>query len=149
MCKNGLTRYRTTDFDLTSPDEPTALSAALANRGFDLARAIMQYSDGVWFCGFAWCGSDVGYDNPESEIADALSAIESLDPLVRAAWDGCSFRLFDMAFDCGVEPDYFRQDLSAAILVRLAAVGATLRITLYPDRETGPAAPCDAPDSAS
>jgi hypothetical protein len=143
---DGITRYRTTDLDLTSPADPTALATALVGRGFALARRVVQYPDGEWFCGFAWSGSDEGYDGPESEIADMLGAIESLDPLARSAWEGCSRRLFDSAFDCGPEPFHFYRDLSAGLLVRLAAAGATVRITLYPDRETGPGAPGAATD---
>jgi hypothetical protein len=135
----AITRYCTTDLDLYSAEDPTALVAAFEIRGFMLMRPVTQYSDGEWFCGFSTGGGN--YDEPEPHLAAILAVIEALDPPSRSAWAGCSRRLFDIGYDCVREPFAFRQELSAEILVRLAAVGATLRITLYSDPETRPAEP--------
>ena len=70
-----------------------------------------------------------------------LTVIEALHSPFRSAWAGCSQRVFDIAYDCGREPFAFRQELSAETLGRLAAAGASLRITLYSDPETSPAEP--------
>lgn len=133
------TRYCTTDLDLYSADDLTALAAAFEMRGFMLARPVTQFSDGEWFCGFSTGGGL--YDEPEPHLAAILTVIERLDSPARSAWAGCSRRLFDIGYDCGLAPFAFRQDISAETLVRLAAVGATLRITLYADPETSSAAP--------
>jgi hypothetical protein len=139
----AVTRYCNTDLDLYSPNELTALAAALERRGLALMRPVMRITEG-WFCGFSWGGEC--FDAPEQSISAMLAAIEALDPPLRSAWAGCSLRVFDIGYDCGKEPFAFRQELSAGILVRLTAVGATLRITLYSDPETSPAEPDAAPD---
>lgn len=134
-----ITRYCTTDLDLYSAADLTALAAAFEQRGFRLARPVTQFSDGSWFCGFSTGGGT--YDEPEPHLAVILAVVESLDAPARSAWTACAQRCFDLGYDCGLEPFAFRQELSAATLARLAAVGATLRITLYSDPGTTPAAP--------
>ena len=91
------------------------------------------------------------YDGPEPEVAAMLAAVEALDPPERAAWDGCSRREFDIAYDCGVRPFSVRHDLSAGMLARLAAAGGSLRLTLYAldPKEIQPAEPGAAPDPAA
>lgn len=130
---DGITHYRNTDLDLTSADDLTELAAQLEARGLALMRRVIRLNDGQWFCGFSWGGD--WYDEPEPNIAVMLAVIEALDPPLRSAWAGCSLRVFDIGYDCGREPFAFHQELSAAILMRLAAVGATLRITLYSDSD--------------
>jgi hypothetical protein len=74
-------------------------------------------------------------------ISAMLVAIEALDPPLRSAWAACSLRVFDIGYDCGLAPFAFGQGLSAELLARLAAVGATLRFTLDSNPEASPAAP--------
>lgn len=113
----AVTRYRTTDLDLDSAEDPTALAAALQIRGLLPVRPVTKYPGGEWFCGFSPGGGD--YDEPEPHLADILAVIEGLDGPARSAWAGCSRRLFDIGYDCGREPFAFRQELSAETLVRL------------------------------
>jgi hypothetical protein len=129
---------------LDAADDLTSLAAALEVRGLALMRGVTRLNDGLWFCGFSWGGA--WYDEPEPNIAAMLAVIEALDPPLRSAWAGCSLRVFDIGYDCGREPFAFRQELPAEILVRLAAVGASLRVTLYSDPERRPAEPGAAPD---
>ena len=136
----AITRYCTTDLDLYSAEDLTALAAGLEVRGFAIARPLTHFANAGWFCGFSLC-SEEPYDEPEPQIAAMLAVVEGLDPPLRAAWERCSLRIFDPGYDCGREPFAFRQELSAGAIARLAAVGATLRITLYSDPETSPAEP--------
>ncbi len=62
------------------------------------------------------------------------AVIESLVPPLRSVWAGCSQREFNIGYDCGLEPWAFNQGLSADLLGRMAKAGASLRVTLYPDR---------------
>jgi len=141
-----ITSYRNTDLDLTSPRDLTALAAGLETRGLELMRRVTQITDKEWFCGFSWGGE--WFDEPEQSIGAMLAAIEALDPPLRSTWAGCSLRVFDLGYDCGKRPFAFHQELSAEILARLAAVGATLRFTLYSDPESDRAEPGAAPDPA-
>jgi hypothetical protein len=141
---DGITHYLTTDLDLYSTEDLAALAAGLEVRGFAIVRPLTRFGR-EWHCGFS-LRRDAEYDEPEPQIAAMLAAIEALDSPLRSAWAGCSLRLFDVGYDCGREPFVFRQELSTETLARLAAVGATVRVTLYADREEGPAGPPTAAD---
>lgn len=122
-------RIPRTDLDLDSPGDLTPLAVQFERRGIVVARPLTRGKQD-WFCGFA-LPSDDGGDGPESQITAALTVIESLDADLRAVWEACSLRLFDIGFDGGREPFHLQHGLSPATLARLAAVGGTLRITLY------------------
>jgi hypothetical protein len=98
-------------------------------RGLGLMRLVTRLTQG-WFCGFSWGGE--WFDEPEQSIIAMLAAVETLDPPLRSAWAGCSLRVFRIGYDCGKEPFYFRQELSAGTLGRLAAAGAANHALLRP-----------------
>lgn len=123
--------YLNTDLDLTSADDLTALAAAFEAAGVFPLR-VTRGEDGLWYACFE---TDEQHTEPEPNIAAMLAVVESLAPPLRPIWAGCSRREFNIGYDCGLEPWAFNQGLSAELLGRMAAAGASLRITLYPDRE--------------
>ena len=122
--------YLNTDLDVTSDIDLTDLAAALEASGV-FALHVTPDGNGTWYAIFE---TDESHEEPDSNIASLLAAIESLSPALRDVWHGCSQKEFNIGYDCGAEPWAFNQGLSSAVLGRMAAVGATLRITLYPDR---------------
>jgi hypothetical protein len=76
---------------------------------------------------------------PEPTIAAMLAIVESWPRPLRSVWDRCTRRELNIGYECGAEPWAFNQALPAELLGRMAAAGASLRVTLYPDRE--PATP--------
>jgi hypothetical protein len=123
--------YLNTDLDLTSADDLTALAAAFEAAGvFPLH--LTRREDGLWYACFE---TDEQHTEPEPNIAAMLAVVESLAPPLRPVWAACSRREFNIGYDCGLEPWAFNQGLSAELLGRMAAAGASLRVTLYPDRE--------------
>jgi hypothetical protein len=86
----------------------------------------------LWYATFE---TDEHFDEPEPNIAAIVSVFESLAAPLRFTWDNCGLRKVNLGYDCGDEPWAFNQGLSAELLGRIAAVGAPLRLTLYPDRE--------------
>ena len=58
--------------------------------------------------------------------------IESIHESVRSIWRSCSLREFNIGYVSGSEPWAFNNGISSHTLGRMAAVGASLRITLYP-----------------
>lgn len=130
---DGLIGYLNTDLDLISADDLTALAAA-----FEAGRVpplhVTRADDGRWYAIF---DTDKEFDEPEANIAAMLAVVESLAPPLRSTWSGCSRREFNIGYDCGQEPWAFNQGLSAELLGRMAAAGASLRVTLYPDRTQG------------
>ena len=129
----GVFSYLNTDLDLTSADDLTALAAALQAAGvFPLH--VTRGEGGQWYATFE---TEEQHTEPEPNIAAMLAAVESLAPPLRSAWAGCPRREFNSGYDCGREPWAFNQGLSAGLLGRVAAAGASLRVTLYPDRGPG------------
>jgi hypothetical protein len=128
---DGTIHYLNTDLDLTSADDLTGLALAFEAGGvppLHLTRA----DNGLWYATFE---TDQTHEEPEPNIAAMLAVVEALAPPLRSVWAGCSRREFNIGYDCGEEPWAFNQGLSAELLGRVAAAGASLRITLYPDRD--------------
>ena len=123
--------YLNTDLDLVCSDDLTELANA-----FDAAGSpplhVTKGDDGKWYASFE---TDEQHAEPAENISQMLSIIESLTDPLRSLWTRCTVREFNLGYDCGDEPWAFNQSLSADLLGRLAAIGASLRITLYPDRE--------------
>jgi hypothetical protein len=130
---DGVITYLNTDLDLTSASDLTAIAAAFEDAGV-FSLHVTQVEDGLWYACFE---TEEQHNEPEPNIAAMLSVIESLAPPLQSVWAGCSRREFNIGYDCGPEPWAFNQGLTAALLGRMAAAGASLRVTLYPDREKG------------
>ena len=129
--EDGIISYLNTDLDLTSADDLTALSAAFESAGVSPLH-VERGDDGLWHATFE---TDEQHAEPESNIAGMLAAVELLGEPLRSVWAGCTQREFNIGYDCGAEPWAFNQGLSSALLGRMAAAGASLRLTLYPHRE--------------
>jgi hypothetical protein len=120
--------YLNTDLDLTSADDLRALGAAFEGQGVS-PLYLTHGEDGLWYATFEVYDQ---HDEPEPTISAMLVAIESLGDPLRAVWSACTRREFNIGYDCGSKPWAFNQALSADLLGRIAAAGASLRITLYP-----------------
>jgi hypothetical protein len=123
-------QYCNTDLDLISERDLTELAAALTN-GNVFPLNISRGNDGQWYATFEIHAES---SEPETTIHHLLTAVESLLPTHRGAWNDCTRREFNIGYDCGEEPWAFNQGLSTELLARIVAVGATLRITIYPER---------------
>ena len=136
---DGVITYLNTDLDLISDSDLTALASALETGGvFPLH--VTRGEDGRCYATFE---TDEQHTEPEANIAAMLTVVESLDASLRSVWAGCSLREFNIGYDCGLEPWAFNQGLSSETLRRIAAAGASLRVTLYPDRDQS--TPTEAP----
>jgi hypothetical protein len=133
--------YLNTDLDLTSADDLTELAAAFEAAGL-MALHVTQREDGLWYATFEM---NEQHTEPELTIAGPLAVVEALTPPLRSAWARCTRREFNIGYECGAEPWPFTQGVSAELLGRMAAAGASLRLTLYPDRR----APEEAPQQSS
>ena len=140
---DGKIGYRNTDLVLTSAEDLTALAAVFETWGAFVLH-LSHGDDGLWYAAFE-AENSWQLDQPEAAIAAMIVVAESLQEPLRSIWLRCTRREFDIGYDCGVEPWAFNQGLSSGLLGRIAAVGASLRITLYPDREPH-AEPGVAPD---
>lgn len=127
----GLITYLNTDLDLISAGDVTALAVAFEAAGVRPLH-VTQGEDGLWYACFETYEQ---HTQPEPNIAAMLAVVESLTPTLSSVWAGCSRREFNIGYDCGLAPWSFNQGLSTELLGRIAAAGASLRFTLYPDRE--------------
>lgn len=125
---NHIIQYLNTDLDLRSHRNLTEVAKEFARQGVYALRC-QQDQDGAWCATFEAEGEDC---QPEAHIATMLAAIEALPPSLRAIWDACMLREFNLGYDCGNEPWAFNQGLTANTLGRMATLGTALRITLYP-----------------
>lgn len=132
---NGLNQCLNTDIELISDEDLTALVAAFEAGGLDALRNEIG-DDGRCFARFELDGTYEGeYAEPEETIAAMLTVVESVSPTLQAVWNNCSKREIGIGYECGQEPSPFSQALSPELLGRIAALRATLRITIYSEMD--------------
>jgi hypothetical protein len=120
-------RYCNTDLDLTAPFDLAPLSEALAALNV-FSLGIHQHHPGTWTSSF----ETGAFGAPQPNITALLDAIDRLDPVSFGLWKKCTVRDFNLGYECGETPRVFQQGVSADNLARMAALGLSLRITLYP-----------------
>ncbi|PQO30425.1 hypothetical protein DTL21_24025 [Bremerella cremea] len=125
-----MTCYRNTDLDLVSRDDLSDLAVALEKGGISPLH-VTPSPNGFWYATFE---TDKQYTEPNPNILQMLDVINSLTESVQSLWATCIKREFNIGYDCGTDPWAFNQGLSTELLRRLAEVGASIRITLYPYR---------------
>ncbi|MEO8669769.1 MAG: hypothetical protein ABI411_00565 [Tahibacter sp.] len=64
-----------------------------------------------------------------------LSLLEKLPPDLQRLWWSCTDRAFDYGFDGGLEEPPISITLDTVRLQRMAALGVSVRVTVYPFRE--------------
>ncbi|WP_456712232.1 hypothetical protein [Bradyrhizobium sp. USDA 4353] len=77
-----------------------------------------------------------------------LTWIESLSDAARELWTGCTSRTFSYGFEGGGDFPALDITIPADLVLRIAALGAAIGITVYPLRNTG-AERKDEPDALS
>jgi len=120
--------YLNTDLELTSLADLSALAVAFRTHGFWILR-LTHHDDGLWYATFEILDQA---EEPEPNISAMLAVVESLGESLRVVWSGCILREFNIGYEFGSKPWAFNQGQSSQLLGRIAAVGASMRITLYP-----------------
>jgi hypothetical protein len=121
------TTYLNTDLDLVSVDDLTLLAEAFAGAGVTPLH-VTWAENGLWYARFE---TDQQHQEPESNIAAMLCVLDTFPSPLRAVWDKCQQRAFNVGYDTGLEPFSYSHTLSAAILERMAAAGASFGLTIY------------------
>src|SRR5215207_7432202 len=104
-----MTQYLNTDLDLESLEDLTEMATALETGGlFDLH--VTHLDDGRWVASFE---TERQHEQPAPNIHEMLSAIESLTKPLRAHWNRCTLREFNIGYECGAEQRMVDQGLSA------------------------------------
>ena len=133
----GSCHYLNTDLEIESLDD---LSPIVARFGEDV---VLMYH-----------GDAMGHRRASFEIAglvaDADAVIqhfcmlaEGLTEPERPIWDNCTKRVLDIGYSCGTSPGAFRSEIRTKTIKRVAALGASIIVTIYPqyadakDKNTG------------
>ena len=124
-------QYLNTDLDLHSEQDLRPLAEELKRRGL----IVLHVTEGKTVKWTASFEATTQLSDADSSIRAMLEAIEALQGDSLELWKTCSFREFNAGYDCGDEPYGFSDGLSNETLRRLSAIGASLRLTLYPPSE--------------
>jgi hypothetical protein len=84
-----------------------------------------------------------GYQHAAFEIAGSCSdadgtinyfcaLIEGLPKEVREIWNDCCSRILDIGYESGTFPNNFRSEIRPSTIQRVAEIGASIVITIYP-----------------
>lgn len=57
---------------------------------------------------------------------------EALPERERSVWNNCSKRVFDTGYESGTQSTAFRSEIRPSTIQRVAALGASIVITIYP-----------------
>jgi hypothetical protein len=83
-------------------------------------------------------GSTAGADEV---INSFCMLVEQLPKEVREIWDGCCAREFDIGYESGSTAQNFKSEIRASTIQRVAGIGASIAITIYPASGEEEAAP--------
>ena len=127
--------YQQTDLDLHAAFDLRPLCDGLVERGMWLCHCT-EVRPGWWQAILERDPEDGNTpEAPETSLRLLLEAIEALPPDLRAAWDRCELRAFDMGFNARLRPFSWQTPLSAETVRRAAAVGASFGVTIYAPEE--------------
>lgn len=127
----GVFTYANTDLELAADFDLTPLATEFKAHGWHVL-TVQLGPDGVWYANLEIGGL---YEAPEATISAMLEIIATLGEQAQRDWAACTKREFDVGYVCGTKPWAFNQGLTCDTLRRIAAAGASLRITLYaPER---------------
>ena len=123
--------YQQTDLDLHAAFDLRPLCDELVARGMELLHCT-EIRRGQWQAILEQFSEDGNTpEAPEASLDLLLEAIEALPPDLRAEWDRCELRAFDMGFNARLHPFSWQTPLSAETVRRAAAVGASFGVTIY------------------
>ena len=119
-------RYLNTDLEIESKS--------------DLSKIVDEFGDDVIVLHH---GEMRGYQHASFEIAvtnegadetinSFCNLVENLPEGVRKTWDECCSRIIDVGYESGMSPLNFRSEIRAPTIQRVAAIGASIVITIYP-----------------
>ena len=125
-------QYLNTDLEIESKSD---LSEIVEEFGEDVLLLHHGEIRGYQHASFSIAG---GSTDADAAINSLCTLVEQLPRDVRAIWDGCCSRLFDVGYESGKSPQNFRSEIRAATIQRVANIGAGVVVTIYPETERPP-----------
>jgi len=121
-------QYLNTDLEIESKSD---VSKIVEHFGEDVLVHHHGEISGYQHASFSIVG---GSSDANGTINFFCDLIESLPNEVREIWDGCCSRVFDVGYESGAAPQNFRSEIRASTISRVANLGASVAITIYPER---------------
>ncbi len=75
------------------------------------------------------------FGDPDSMINFLCMLVESLDEKERSTWNGAFLKVFNIGYESGLEPRSYESTLRSDTISRIHAIGASIKITIYPPEE--------------
>ena len=76
-----------------------------------------------------------GSTDADTAITFFCTLVESLPSDVRKIWDESCARVFDVGYESGSSPQNFRSQIRASTIQRVAHIGASIAVTIYPETQ--------------
>jgi hypothetical protein len=87
--------------------------------------------EGVFYGSFETPFGDV-----EGILSEYVSLINGLSPEARGIWNRATIRVFDFGYEAGDTPNGFHSKIEADFIKRLAEIGGSIVVTIYPAPRT-------------
>lgn len=109
----------------------------------DLSSIVEEFGDDVIVLhhgerrGFQHASFETAADSTDADatINSFCMLVESLPHEAREIWNGCLSRVFDVGYESGSSPPHFRSEIRASTIRRVANIGASIVITIYPETQ--------------
>ena len=72
-------------------------------------------------------------DGPDEIISHFCMLAESLTGQARKLWDNAFRKVFDIGYRAGDFPSSFNSEIRSETIERIAAIGASIAVTIYPN----------------
>ena len=128
-------QYLNTDLEIESKSD---LSRIVKEFGEDVL--VLHHGEirGYQHASFGIAG---GSTDADATINSFCDLVEFLPKEIRETWDGCCSRIFDVGFESGSSPDRSYSEIKASTIQRVANIGASIAITIYPETKTASSRP--------
>ena len=120
-------QYLKTDLDIESKSDLTSIVEDFGEDVIVLHHGEMR--------GYQHAACEISVDNTGADhvISSLCTLVEQMPKEVREIWDGCVSRVFDIGYESGSSPQNFRSEIRASTIQRVAEIGASVVITIYPE----------------
>ena len=131
------THYRNVDLELESTADLSPLAEYFGERVLVLLN--QQVGESYRLALETWEHLSLpGERDADACLQSFLALLAPLPLPLRVLWAGCRSRFFDIGFTAGAAPFSFTQVISTATLAQVAALDASVRLTIYAPEVSSP-----------
>lgn len=119
-------KFLNVDLDIQSKQDISLILNELGTNIFVLHRG--QQENYYFAC------LEIDRDAPNADMTINIfcDLIENFSEETSKIWNSCYYKVFDLGYESGIQPNYFTSNISSTTIKRIASIGASLNITIYP-----------------